>query len=358
MKSGTLLSSLLFLAVSTACSGEVRPPRSDEGRPIKMITVGDAGTGVEREYYGTIAAAQEVRIGFEVPGQIIELPATAGQRVEAGDLLAKLDATNFVATRDAARAQLEAARADVERKRNLVEVGGVSRAALEEAERRFTAAGSDLATAEKALSDTELRAPFAGVIATRYQENFANVVAKQGVFALQDPSWMEIEVAIPEADAALAVPGLTLEERNQRLEARVVVSALPGREFSAACSEFSTSADPVARTYSATFVFETPQDVSVLAGMTAQLRLRSSGRQGSAKAYRLPAQVVAGDERKEPYVWVIGEDMRVAKRPVEVAEMTGSMIEVTGGLEVGERVALTGVQQLHEGLRVREWEVE
>jgi len=347
-----------FALVLAACGEEERAPRSDDGRPVKLFTVGEASSGWEREYLGTIAAAQQVEIGFEVSGQIVEFTATAGQRVAAGDVLAKLDTRNFVATKEAADAQLTAAKADVDRKRGLVEVGGVSRVALEEAERRMTAAQSDVATAGKALEDAELRAPFNGVVARTIEENFANVRAKQPVLTFQDPSWMEIEVNIPEADAALAIPGLTIGERNLRLDAAVIVSAIPDREFEAHVSEFSTTADPVTRTYAATCVFETPGDVSVLAGMTAHVRIRRKQDDAEMTGYRVPVHVVAGDDEKNPYVWVIGGDMKASQRPVEIGEISGSMIHVLSGVEPGDRVALTGVHHLREGLLVSEWEAE
>ena len=342
----------------TACAEEVKLTRSDEGRPIKMLTIGKTDDTQKREYLGSIAAAQEVELGFEVPGQIIEFIAISGQRVAAGDLLAKLDSTNFAASKATASAQLGASKADVERKRKLVEIGGVSRVALEEAERRLTAAESDVATASKRLNDTELRAPFAGVVAETLQENFANVRSKQGILTLQDPTWMEIEVSVPETDAVLANPGLTLVERNERLDAKVIISALPDREFDANISEFSTTADPVTHTYSVTLVFETPADVSVLAGMTAHVSIGLSNRGKAATSFRLPVQVVAGDNEKEPYVWVIGENMTAARRSVTVGEMSGSMIQVLTGLKLGDRVALTGVHHLREGLSVREWEAK
>jgi len=200
--------------VLASCGAEERPPRSDEGRPIKILTVAQGAAAMEREYLGATAAAQEAEIGFEVAGQIVEFPVTDGQWVVAGDLLARLNPTNFVARREAAGAQLKAAQADLERKRGLLEIGGVSRAAFEEAERRVVAAESDVATTEKALRDTELRAPFAGIVGATLKENFANIRMKETILILRDQTWMEIKVHVPEADIGFALPGVTLAERN------------------------------------------------------------------------------------------------------------------------------------------------
>jgi len=342
--------------VLASCGAEERPPRSDEGRPIKILTVAQGAAAMEREYLGATAAAQEAEIGFEVAGQIVEFPVTDGQWVVAGDLLARLNPTNFVARREAAGAQLKAAQADLERKRGLLEIGGVSRAAFEEAERRVVAAESDVATTEKALRDTELRAPFAGIVGATLKENFANIRMKETILILRDQTWMEIKVHVPEADIGFALPGVTLAERNELVTAVAVVSAFPGREFPATISEFVTTADPVVRTYMATFRFETPEDIAVMGGMSAHVRVRRNTEAADMPGYLLPVQVVAGDEKKNPYVWIIGKDMKATKRSVTVGEISGSMIEVLAGVQVGDRLALTGVHHLRDGLTVREWE--
>ncbi len=354
-----LITSLATLALAgLAGCGDERTPPDDSGRPIKMFTVGEATSDWKREYPGTVAAAQEVEIGFEVPGQITARPVVAGQKLKAGDLIAKLDKTNYQATLDAAKGQVRTAESDAERKKELNKIGGASGAAVEEAERRLTLAKSDLETAEKAMSDTELRAPFDGLVARTLVENFSNVQAKQPIVTFQDPSWLEIVVNVSEADAALAVPGLSLEERNRRIAPQVVVSAIEDRKFPAQITEFSTTADPAMRTYAVTLVFARPDDISVLPGMTARVEIAPKEVNGGSSGIRVPSQSVAGDNSSKPYVWVISADGKAARRSVKLGEIAGSMAQIQEGLKTGERIALNGVHHLREGLLVREWEAE
>lgn len=334
------------------------PERDDNGRPIKMLTVGAARSGWVREYPGTVAAAQEVELGFEVPGQVIKLQVAVGQAIEMGEVIAALDKTNFQATVEAARAQVTAADSDFRRKRELFKIGGASGVALEEAKRRLTTANSDLTTAQKALGDTVLKAPFDGVVARTLVENFQNIRQKQAVVTFQDQAWMEVKVNVPEADAVLAVPGLSLGERNRRLKPEVIVSALPGRKFSAQITEFATIADPATRTYEVTLVFSGSSDVSVLPGMTARAVIEPRDIGNGSTGIRIAAQAVAGDDKGEPYVWVIGQNMKATKRPVKLGEMAGAMVQIVDGLATGERIAVTGVHHLREGLAVRRWEAK
>ncbi|MEE2885926.1 MAG: efflux RND transporter periplasmic adaptor subunit [Planctomycetota bacterium] len=347
---------VILFGVFQACSVDQPPEQDDSGRPIKIMTLGASERGWRRDYLGKIAAAQEVRIGFEVPGKIIEFPVKGGQKVEVGHLIARLDQTSFEADLAAAQAQARSAAADLERQRKLLAVGGVAKKAVEEAERLDQSAKSALQNAQKALRDTELRAPFAGLIAKTLVENFANVKAKEEVVTLQDPSWMEIKVAVPETDAILAEPKLTLAERSARVNAKVVVSSIPDRKFDAKISEFSTTADPVSRTYEATLIFAPPQDVSVLSGMTGHVEVKTDAVKDGSSGVRIPAAAVAGDDTGKSCVWVVGADMKVKRRTVTLGEMTSDRVQIKSGLQSGERIALSGIHYLREGQLVREWQ--
>ena len=252
----------------------------------------------------------------------------------------------------------DSAVSNAKRQRELIKIGGTSGVALDEAERRLTAAESDLETVQKALRDTELRAPFDGVVAKTLVENFTNIRAKQPIVTFQDPSWLEIKINVPEADAVLAVPNLSLEERNRRTAPHAVVSALPDRRIPAMITEFSTTADAATRTYEVTLTFTRPIDVSVLPGMTARVEIKPKGLNDGSAGIRIPARTVAGDSSSQPYVWIIDANGKASRRSVKLGEIAGSMVQIMAGLKTGERIALTGVHHLRESLLVREWEAE
>jgi RND family efflux transporter MFP subunit len=329
----------LFFAtvILPGCGDDAPPPQDDSGRPIKIMTLGASERGWRREYPGKIAAAQEVRLGFEVPGKIIEFPVKAGNQIKAGELIAKLDQTKFNADVADAVTKEKTAAADLERKRSLVDIGGVARKDFEAAEQLARSTKSNLENAQKALRDTELRAPFTGVVAKTLVENFDNVRAKQDVATLQDNSWMEIKIAVPESDAVLAEPGLTIEQRTARIK-------------------FSTTADPDTRTFEATLKFTPPTDVSILPGMTGHVVVTTDMLKDGSSGLRIPASAVASDDAGKSFVWVVGADMKVAKRPVSLGEMTGDQVQIKDGLATGERIALSGIHYLRDGLLVREWQ--
>jgi RND family efflux transporter MFP subunit len=322
-----------------------------------MVQVGGGGAGT-LEFPGEIRPARQADMGFEVAGKIVAFPAQEGQRVDEGTVLARLDPRDYDSELAKQRAQLDKTRTDLERYRTLYDEGVSPRAEFERAQRNYEAAQANYQQAAKAVEDTELRAPFDGVVARKLVEDFVNVQAKETVLILQDDSSLEIRVSVPERDFARMETGLSLEERSRRARPRVVVSALGDRVFPARVTELSTTADPQTRTYQARFAFENPPDVNVLPGMTARVVVDVGGAAASGRpATTLPVQAVTADPEGEPFVWVVDpETLQVSRAPVGLGAMAGDRVEIVRGLEPGQTVATSGVAELREGMTVRRFE--
>ncbi|MDJ0938470.1 MAG: efflux RND transporter periplasmic adaptor subunit [Woeseiaceae bacterium] len=343
-------------ALLVACGGEQEDP-VPVVRPIKIMTVADGGGGRVLQYAGRIRAADTAELGFEVAGRIIELRVVRGQHVEAGDLLARLDPADFQAQLDKAEADYRAAESTFRRFEELVETGAVSRQDLVLRQRNFEVSEAALATARKALADTRLLAPFAGNIGLVYVENFVNVQAKENVVLLQELSALEVLITVPEQDWSRANPNMSNEERTARVRPTVSLASLPGREFPARLTEVSTVADPVTRTFEARLTFDAPDDASVLPGMTANVTIRVTGENpiDAGRAIMVPASAVIGDETGSARVWRVDpESMIVSAATVTVGDMSGDQIRVMSGIVPGDRIAVSGVHNLREGMQVRE----
>jgi RND family efflux transporter MFP subunit len=349
----------LMLPLLGGCDGAVEAPSEEVVRPVKIYTFGGPGDALVVEYAGTVAAAQRSDMGFEVPGRVVEFRVTAGDRVSEGQVLARLDPADYQAQLDKAIADRNAAEADFRRFEQAYRENAVTRQDLDLASRNLEVANAALRSARKAVADTKLQAPFDGVVARKLVNDFANVQAKQAVLVLQDESSLEMEVDIPEQDWARAKPGIETEGRAQRLHPRVMISAIQGREFPAYLKELNTTAAPVTRTYQVTLGFDNPDDVNVRPGMTGRVvltvppELDLGTTSGGAV---IPAVAVRTDETGEAFVWRLDEDMRVHRQPVAVGEITGERIRLLEGLEAGDRIAVSGVHNLREGMQVRAYE--
>ena len=341
----------------TAGCGEEPAPEAPTVRPVKILEIGAGGGGITREFPGKISAAQTADVAFEVSGKIIELPVDEGQRVEEGDVLARLDPRDFESQRDAAVASERAARAEAERTRALFEADVAPKQQLDVAERNYDVMEARAATARKALEDAVLRAPFAGEVARKLVDDFANVKAKDPILILQDNSHLEIVIDIAEADYVRMQPGLDNAARTARAQPRVIVSSIPDREFPARIKELAGSADPTTRTYAATLAFDNPPDVNILPGMTAKVRIGGPGAQSALESIWIPARAARTDDTGEAFVWVVdATSMKVQRTPVTLGELSGDLVQVTAGLEGGQQIATSGVHHLREGMQVHRLE--
>ena len=224
--------------------------------------------------------------------------------------------------------------------------------------RNYEVAQAELATAQKALSDTRLVAPFTGNVGRRLVDNFVNVQAKEGVVVLQDVTILEVISAIPEQDWSRADPNMTNEERTERIRPVVSLSTLPDRTFPARITELGNVADPVTRTFEVVVAIDNPEDVTLLPGMTANITITvPDGDVADAlgQAFSIPSGAVVGDEQGKSIVWKVDpESMTVSRAQVELGELTGSQVRVVAGLQAGDRIATSGVHNLREGMQVSE----
>ncbi len=355
LKQRSLLAPVLLLGLAllvSACSGEAveAPPVV---RPVKMVEFGATSADQTREYPGSITPAEEADLSFEVSGQIIAFPVREGQAVGQGTVLARINPSDYQARREAADAHRLSTQATYERYQQLYEQNVVSLQDLEVKRRDFDIAEANLQTAQKALEDTELRAPFSGTVAKTYVDNFRNVQAKEPVLKLQNESRLEVKVSVPEGDALLGASARGSRAHMDRLNPRVVVATLPGRAFPARLKEFSTAADPVSRTFEATLSFDQPRDARLLPGMTVRVIVDVLDETDAATRATIPANAVFSDDDGAPHVWVVDpSSMAVQRTRVEVGDLAGADIEIRSGLSSGALIAVTGVHNLLEGMRV------
>jgi RND family efflux transporter MFP subunit len=345
----------LYAVFLAACEKEtVEAP--EVVRPVRILTIAGLQAGATLSYPGEIQGAQNAELAFEVAGRLIELPAEEGIDVTQNQLLARLDPADYQSALDAAQARFNSAKDTFDRYSEVFERGAISRQEFDNARRQIEVQRADLTSAKKALSDTQLRAPFAGRIGRTYVDNFNNVQAKQPILVMQDLTQLEIVVNIPEQDWLRAKPGLTLTQRNERAKLEVSLSTLPDRSFPAAITEIAASADPVTRTFAAHALFDPPGDVTILPGMSATLTVRvPSDIEGIGSALQIPANAIVGGDDGGSYVWKVdAATMTVSLAPVTAGQLSGSEIDILEGLATGDRIAVSGVQHLADGMKISE----
>ncbi|MDD2453094.1 MAG: efflux RND transporter periplasmic adaptor subunit [Synergistaceae bacterium] len=277
---------------------------------------------------------------------------------------------------ESARAQMTDAMTTMERVEKLYKAGGFSRAEYDKARTSYQVARSayqsatqELAkarsgarpedisameftiqgiegrvtTAENTLRDTELRAPFSGVIIDRYVDNNQSVQKDQSIVSLQDLQSLEVSISVPERLVAM-----TGKTDFGRISARF--SAIPEKRFPLVYKEASASADPQTQTYPVTFSLEKPEEITVLPGMTVDVIVSGLGHSADIPL-EVPSEAVFAKEGTEHYVWkIVGSDsLTVSAVPVSVGGFRENMAEIRGDLGPGDRIVTAGASFLLEG---------
>jgi len=157
---------IAFTGLMMAC-GEAPSdvPADTSGRPVKLITVSGTDDESSSRYPAVIGAGEQSDLSFSVGGVIQSLPVLDSTQIEAGNLIARLDSRDFESSVASARASYSNAEDEYQRAVRLAEQDAISNSVLEQRKTQRDVAKSQLDSAEKALADTVLRAPFSGVIA-------------------------------------------------------------------------------------------------------------------------------------------------------------------------------------------------
>lgn len=347
---------LIAVFISGGC-GKEEKEKKEVIRPVKMMTVSRNSHADYRKYPATVRASKRVKLAFQVSGPLIELPISPGDQVKKDQLLAKIDPRDFKSDRDSALAKFNDAKSEFERYATLIKKDAVSKSAYEKVKKEYQVAGSNLKIAQKAFKDTELKAPFMGIVAEKYVENFQNVRAKEPILSLQDISKLEIVADIPEADMAKGKKLKDPKDVDKYLQAKVEFPAFADKYFPLKAKEFNAQADSVTQTFKVVFVMDNPDNYRILPGMTAVLKMRENffdPKMDSNNLFYAPSNSVFEGNDNKQYVWIVNSNMTVSKKEVKTGSLKGSDIEVLNGLKEGDKIITAGVSKLHDGMKVRE----
>ncbi len=342
------------------CSEESAPPAPP--RPVKAMHVLDASSLSTNTFPGRAAPGQEVNLSFRVAGPLVEFPVTVGDRVEADQVVARIDPKDYQTLVDAAKGEMQMAQAsatraaaDLQRIENTYreDPGATSEMALDRARqlRDSTAAGlravqAALGGAQDRLGYAQLKAPFGGEVVETYVENFETVAPIQPIMRIVDNSSIEFVVSVPESLIGYA-PFVT------RIE--VEFDALPGIKLAARIKEIGREATQATRTYPVTLAIDQPEGVEILSGMAGEAMIEADLPEGSRQlGIVIPATALfTADDKSVSYVWVIDPaDRTLERREVETGALSEFGVMIRSGLQAGDQIVIAGVGAVREGQEV------
>ena len=294
---------------------------------------------------GTVEAVRQTVVAAQVAGAVVALPAKAGDRVKAGQVLARLDARAAEQQAGAAAAQVEAARAaqqaaalEVQRQRQLFASRFISQAALDQAEAQFKSstaqANAQMAAAQAARTESGyfvVKAPYDGVLSDVSVMPGDMALPGRALATVFDPTVLRVAVAVPES----AAPAL-----RARLSTPVAVD-IAGQRLASPRWEVLPAADPA--THTITVRITLPAGTAAAPGTFARAWLPAGaaveGDPAAPQRLFVPARALV--QRAElKAVYAVGADGRPQLRQVRTGPRNGDQVEVLSGLKPGERIAL------------------
>lgn len=341
---------LLLLFALAGCREQVAP--EEPLRPVKSVVATADRPMAQSLPAGRVQAHTEVSVAFRMTGKVAARHAAVGDRVRAGQKLARLDDT---VARDAltaagaevaaARAALEQSQKQAERTARLLRRHAVSQSEREIAQRQFRAAKAQLeaalarehAAAEQ-LDYAVLQAPAGGVITERLVESGEVVAAGQPVFRLAADTGRDAVFDAPESLlGALRIGG------------RIEVCLTDRRNLcsSATLYEIAPKADRITGTYQIRALLDNAAEMPLGAALTGALPA------GGAPAISIPAAAL-GNVDGRPVVWIVDPaSATVSTRVVRIGNYLKDTVIIEAGLAAGETVVTAGVQNLRQGQKVR-----
>ena len=336
-----------------SCGAPEEPPVADI-RPVRTVTVEELPGGDTVTLTGRIEAQEEVRLAFRVGQRMIERKVNVGDRVEAGQLIARLDSTTLQNAVQVGRANLASAEAaaaearrEFERQRSLLERGVAPRARFEGAQKtrdsavaQVDAARAQLATTRAQLGYAELFADSEGAVTAVGAEPGEVVSAGQMIVRVARKSGRDAVFGVP-ARVKEAAAGLDPE-------VTVTLTSNPSVRTTGRVREVSPQADPVTRTFEVRVgLSETPEQMRLGSTVTGSIHI------GAGAGTRIPASALTSSSGS-PAVWIVDPaTSTVSLRNVEVSSFGVAEVRIAGGLTPDDVVVTAGVQALRPGQEVR-----
>ncbi len=317
--------------------------------PVVRVATIQPGTLAQPDLTGLVVANTQAAVGFQVGGRIAERLVNRGERVKAGEVLAKLDPADLQAKLAGAQAQTQQAEAQArfaqqnfERIQSLLTKKLASpqdydqaKSGLQSARAAQTASLSQLEQAKLALNYADLKAPFAGVVESVVADRGTVVSAGQTVLTLAAGQARQALVAVPE-QRLISLP--------HSAQAHIYGQSTP---VDASFASVEGAVDPASRTWSVRF--DLAENPSVIPGLGQSVTL-SFAKQSVPKIVPITAILGQGSQAA---VFVVQRDGKVQMQPVTVNRLEQEFAVISTDLPTGTPIVSLGVNRLHDGEKVR-----
>jgi len=285
---------------------------------------------------GTLRPDEEVDLSFETSGKIVKINFTEGTRVKKGDLLAKMNDRPLQAQLEKLNVQLKLAEEKEFRQRSLLDKDAISKESYDQIQTDVQSIRADINLIRARISETELRAPFDGIIGLRYLSEGSYATSSTKIAKLVKISPIKIEFSIPEkysSEIKIGYPVTFTIDGNDKI-------------FDAYVYAVDPKIDIQTRVIVLRALYPN-KDEELKSGKYAHVSLQLSK---IDSAIAIPTEAIIPEmEGEKVFIYKKGRAQSVN---VVTGLRTEAKIQITKGLKLGDTLIITGIMQLRQSLPV------
>ena len=348
-----IIACMLLIPAIWVYSETPKEVKQEEKKGVLITTAKAELRQVERSllFVGELQAEAEAVVKAEVKGKVLEIYKNLGEAVNKGELIARLDSEEYKISHEQAtqalkeaQSKYELARLSRDRADGLFKKGLISERESDEARESLNGLEATvkerqaaLKMATKRLRDTDIVAPFSGVIKERFVNVGDYVDDKVAVASIVAPYPLKLKASVPERAAGVVRKGMKV---------LIIVEAYPGNVFEGSLVRVSPSLDPKTRALPIEAAFLN-KDGILKPGFFAKGKIVTKS---ADKAVFVPEEaLIAFAGIKKVFVIENGE---ASERIVKVGERIENLLEITEGVKEGEVIATSSLNKISTGIKV------
>ena len=346
--------------VGSTTAGAAPTVQAPQAMPVPVVGVVKKTIPIYLEYAARTEAIRNVTLRAKASGYLQDQPASDGTDVKEGDLLYRIEASDYQAALDQAKAQIERDQASLEylkssltRGNQLADNGYLAkdgfdqrRSAVRQAEAALAISRSALRTAEINLKNTEIRAPFAGRLGRNQAPEGTLVTSSAGTPLNNLVQLSPIYITFNPGETELAE--IQKAFANGTVETEIII---PGSDSKPRLGKLTFIDNAVERNTGTIAARATIDnlDLSLLPGQYVRIRLHI---RELPNALMVP-QTALGSSQFGKYVYVVGKDNLVEQRVVALGPTDGDLVTLTSGIKEGDKIISGNLQKIFPGAPVQ-----
>lgn len=308
--------------------------------PVKAATATKQNIENKLKKSGVFAARQELKLSAEAQGQIVRMYVKKGDIIRKGQMIASIDNASVRSQLATAYAQLAKAQKDAERYANAEKAGGVSTMQAEEYQLRVQTNLTNIASLKQQLSNYQITAPMSGIVNEIFAEQGSFVTLGKEIIDLVDLTTMNLIVDLEQGDL---IKNITIGKKVS-----VTTDVYGEKIFSGLVKAVNVKSD-ASQKFEVEINVANSRENPILSGMYGYASFDSAT--NNPQVLTIPRAALIGSI-KDAQVYVINSNNTVSVKAITLGRSLGNDVEVTSGLNEGEKVVVSGQINLAEGRKV------